>query len=198
MGPFEDAINWSTEGLEGCYRFLKRVWNLFQMENKIGKATTKNLVQKIHYTIKKIGDDLENMKFNTAVSTMMEFINSWSEKDNILSKKDAENFLKILAPLAPHIAEELYQQSKSQKSKVKSIFEEKWPKYDEKLIKKEKFDLIIQINGKVRDKVEVDAEIPEDDAKKIALGREKIKIWLKNQEPKKMIFIKGKLVNIVV
>jgi len=194
MGPFEQAINWSTEGLEGCYRFLKRVWNLFQVEDKIGKTTNKDLAQKLHYTIKKIGDDLENMKFNTAVAGMMEFVNLWNEKNNALSKKDAEDFLKILAPFAPHICEELW----SKLSHKTSIFKENWPKYDEKLIKKQTFELVIQINGKVRDKVEVNIDISEDDAKKIVLEREKIKNWLKGQAPKKVIFITGRLVNMVI
>ncbi len=194
MGPFEQAINWSIEGLEGCYRFLKRVWALFQNERKFGKTTSKELVQKMHYTIKKVGDDLENMKFNTAVSTMMEFINLWSEKDNILSKKDAENFLKILASFTPHVCEELW----AKLGHKTSIFKEKWPKYDEKLIKKQTFELVIQINGKVRSKIEVSADISEDEAKKLALSNDRVKNWLKGQTPKKIIFVKGKLINIVV
>ena len=200
MGPFEEAINWSTEGLEGCLRFLKRAWTLSQNKDKFGKETSKDLVQKLHYTIKKIGDDLENMKFNTAVSTMMEFINMWSGENNVLSKKDAENFLKILAPFAPHIAEELWQSSfaKASEDKKDSIFFKSWPKYDEKLIQKETFELVIQINGKVRSKVEAAANISEGEAKKLALSDDRIKTWLKGQEPKKIIFIKGKLINIVI
>jgi len=194
IGPYEEAINWSTESLEGCYRFLKRAWNIFGVANKIGKTTTKELVQKINYTIRKINDDLENMKFNTAVSTMMEFLNTWGEKENILSKKDAESFLKILAPFCPHITEELW----SKLGHKTSIFKEKWPKYDEKLIKKETIELVIQINGKVRDKIEVNAEISKEEAEKLALNSEKIKNWLNNQKPKVVIFVKGKLINIVV
>ena len=190
MGPYEEAINWSTEGLEGCYRFLKRVWGLFSItKDKIGKTTSKDLIQKLNYTIKKISDDLENMKFNTAVASMMEFVNMWSEKDNILSKKDAENFLKILAPFAPHIAEELY---------GGGIFNEKWPEYDKKLIKEDTFELVIQINGKVRDKIEVIADISQQEAEKLVLNQDKIKTWLKNQKPKVVIFVKGKLINIVI
>jgi len=197
MGPFEEAINWSTEGLEGCYRFLKRVWALFQNPSKIsGQASSRKLVQKLHYTIKKIGDDLENMKFNTAVASMMELVNTW--QSNSLSKKDAENFLKILAPFCPHICEEIYQKVKSQKSKVKSIFETEWPKYDEKLVKKETFELVIQVNGKVRDRVEVEADISKEEAEKLALERERIKKWLAGNKPKVVIFVKGKLINIVI
>jgi leucyl-tRNA synthetase len=194
MGPYEEAINWSTEGLEGCYRFLKRAWNLFNQENKISRITTKDLIQKLHYTIKKVGDDLENMKFNTAVASMMEFVNLWSEKENTLSKKEAENFLKILAPFCPHIAEELWQNL----GYKTSIFKEKWPKYDEKLIKKETIEMVIQINGKVRDKIGVEAEISKEEAEKIALSTDKIKKWLGNNKPKVVIFVKGKLINIVI
>jgi leucyl-tRNA synthetase len=208
MGPYEEAINWSTESLEGCFRFLKRVWNIFDPSTsseqvKIGKTTTKELIQKINYTIKKVGDDLENMKFNTVVSTMMEFLNAWSEKDNVLSKKDAESFLKILAPFCPHITEELWLKLKPASAKASarqknSIFLEKWPKYDEKLIKKDIIELVIQINGKVRDKIEVSAEISKEEAEKLALNSKKIKTWLNNQKPKVIIFVKGKLINIVI
>jgi len=194
MGPYEEAINWSTEGLEGCYRFLKRVWALFCAKHKIGKATNNDLVQKLHYTIRKIGDDLENMKFNTAVASMMEFVNLWQKKDSILSKKYAENFLKILAPFSPHIAEELW----SKFGHKTSIFKEKWPKYDEKLIKEQTIELVIQVNGKVREKIEVDAEISKDEAEKLALSSEKIKKWLGDNKPKVVIFVKGKLINIVI
>ncbi len=194
IAAFDDGGVWSDKGIVGTNRFLKRVWVLFNDRKKIGTKTTKELIQKLHYTIKKIGDDLENMKFNTAISSMMEVINAWSEEGQLLSKKDAENFLKILAPFAPHIAEEIWANLKHKTS----IFKESWPKYNEKLIQKKTFELVIQINGKVRDKVEVDIDISEEEAKKIALERDKIKQWLMDQQPKKVIFVKGKLVNIVV
>ncbi|MFH1129145.1 MAG: leucine--tRNA ligase [Patescibacteria group bacterium] len=198
MGPYEDEISWSTESLEGCARFLRRIWNLFSNDEKFAKETSKDLIQKLHYTIKKVSDDLDNMKFNTAISSMMEFVNAWSGERQVLSKADAENFLKILSPFAPHITEELYSKIKSQKSKIKSIFDEQWPEYDEELIKKDKIDLVIQINGKVRDKIEVKADISEKEAKELVLSNEKIKTWLNNQEPKKIIFVKNKLINIVI
>ena len=101
-----------------------------------------------------------------------------------------KKFLKILAPFCPHIAEELW--------KGKSIFLESWPKYDEKLIKKEIFELVIQVNGKVRGKVEVRANISEDEAKKLALSDNRTSKWLVNKKPKKVIYVKGRLVNIVI
>lgn len=194
MGPFEDAINWSTEGLEGCYRFLKKVWAVYQRKDKIGKKSTKELLQKLHYTIKKIEDDLENMKFNTAVASMMEFINLWMEKDNVLSKKDAEIFLKILAPFTPHICEEIWLNLGNKSS----IFKQPWPKYDPKLVKKETFELVIQINGKVRSKVEVPSDISRAEAEKLAMSNNKVKKWLGNKKPKVVIFVKGRLINIVI
>ena len=194
MGPHEEAINWSTEGLEGCYRFLKKVWAVYQDKSKISQKATKELLQKVHYTIKKIGDDLENMKFNTAVASMMEFINLWTEKDNVLSKKDAENFLKILAPFTPHICEEIW----SNLGNKNSIFKQPWPKYDPKLVKKETFELVIQINGKVRSKVEAPSDISRGEAEKLALSDDGVKKWLGDKKPKVVIFVKGRLINIVI
>jgi len=206
IAAFEDGGSWSDKSIIGVYKFLNRVWGLInpstssgQVE-KIGEQTTKELIQKINYIIKKVGEDIENFKFNTAISSMMEFVNAWSEEGQILSKADAENFLKILSPFAPHIAEELYQSSfaKASEDKKDSIFFKTWPEYDEKLIKKDKIDLIIQINGKVRDKIEVKTDISEKEARELVLLNEKIKVWLNNQKPKKIIFVKNKLVNIVI
>jgi len=198
MGPFDQAINWSTEGLEGCYRFLKRVWALFNNKEKISNKTSQDLIQKLHYTIKKVGDDLENMRFNTAVAAMMEFVNLWQEEGYVLSKKDAGSFLKILAPFCPHITEEIFSKFQASSSKKQTIFKERWPQFNEKMVKKEIFELVIQINGKVRDKVEVETDISENKAKKTVLEREKIKKWLVGKKPKKIIYVKGRLVNIVI
>jgi len=189
IAAFEDGGAWNDKGIIGVYKFLKRIWFLFQDKSKISNKSNQELAQKLHYTIKKVGEDIENFKFNTAIAAMMEFVNAWSEKDNVLAKKDVENFLKILAPFAPHIAEELY---------GGGIFDESWPKYDEKLIKKDTFELVIQVNGKVRDKIKVEAEISKEEAERVALSSDKIKKWLGNNKPKVIIFVKGKLINIVV
>jgi len=134
------------------------------------------------------------MKFNTVIAAFMEFINLWAEGDNTLTKKESEIFLKLLAPFAPHITEELWEKLGCKKS----IFLEKWPEYNKKLIKEETWQLIIQINGKVRDKIEIKQGIPEKKAKETALSQEKIKKWIDNKEPKKIIYIPNRLVNIVV
>jgi leucyl-tRNA synthetase len=194
MGPFDQAISWSSESMRGCYRFLNKVWQLFSDKQKIGGSGSKELIPKLHKTVKKVNEDLESMKFNTAVSSLMTFVNDWSEEGRSLSKKDTAAFVKILSPLAPHLAEELWE-GLGYKS---SVFKQSWPDYDKNLIQEETFQLIIQINGKVRDKVEVSKDISEAEAKETSLKRDKIQNRLEGKKPKKIIYISGKLVNIVV
>jgi len=124
----------------------------------------------------------------------MEFVNSWLEQEKSLSQKDTDTFLKLLAPFAPHITEELWEDL----GYKKSISLEKWPQYDKKLIQEKTWQLIIQINGKVRDKIEVQKDISEKEAKELALSQEKIKKWLENKKPKKIIYIPNRLINLVV
>jgi leucyl-tRNA synthetase len=191
MGPFEQAIPWDEKGVVGVFRFLERVWRL---EDKVGGEKTSREIEKIlHQTIKKVGEDIEAMKFNTAVSQMMILTNAMSGEEKI-SPDVWKLFLKILAPFAPHLAEELWEKIRNKKS----IHLEKWPEYDPRLVAEEEIDLIIQINGKLRDSIRVKADINEEEAKKVATGSEKIKKWIEGKEIKKIIFVKGKLVNIVV
>ncbi len=194
MGPFDQMISWSNRGVQGCSRFLGRIWQIFNQPEKIGKESSKASITKLHQLIKKVSSDLEGMKFNTAIASFMEFINHWAGKEQTLVKKDAEIFLRLLAPLAPHLSEELWEKI----GHPKSIFTEKWPEYNKQLIKEESWQLIIQINGKVRDKVEVKRGISENEVKKIALSQEKIKKWLTGEKPKKIIYIPNRLVNLVI
>ena len=136
----------------------------------------------------------------------MEFANFWQENKKEVSKNIIERFLILLAPMAPHISEELWQKighpegkpSASYGAGKKSIFLEKWPEYDPKLVREEIVTLIIQVNGKVRDKIEVEVDIPEEEAKKLAFSREKVQKWIEGKEIKKIIFVPGKLINIVI
>jgi len=204
MGPFEQAIAWDTKGVRGVRRFLQKVWQLFETQNSKLKTqkykakikNNKELKKLLHKTIKKVSEDIENMKFNTAISSMMEFCNAWQENPTGLAKRDLKDFLKILSPFAPHLAEELWH--KLDPRHKRSIFFQKWPKYDERLLKEEKITLIIQINGKVREKIEVEKGISESKAKELALSQSKIQKWLQNKKIKKTIFIKNKLINFVV
>ncbi|PJA64628.1 MAG: leucine--tRNA ligase [Candidatus Portnoybacteria bacterium CG_4_9_14_3_um_filter_40_10] len=196
MGPLEDSKKWDTKGIIGIYRFLERTWNFIsKIKNQKSKTQIKNqkLENRIHKTIKKVTEDIEMLKFNTAISSMMILINEFAKEEEI-AQEDFETFLKLLSPFAPHIAEELW----SQLGHKKSIFTEKWPQFDKNLVKDETIELVIQINGKVRDKIEVAADIFEEEAKKIALASEKIKTILSGQEPKKVIFVRGRLINIVI
>jgi leucyl-tRNA synthetase len=195
MGPFDQAINWNNQGVVGVFRFLNRVWQLQTKihPSRLRLSSAECPTLRIDKSIKKISEDLDNMKFNTAVSQLMILVNEFEKQGN-LSREIYETFLKLLAPFAPHIAEELWQKL----GHKKSIHLEKWPQYNPRLIQEEKFQLVIQLNGKVRDKIEVDADISEAEAKKLALSQEKIKKWLEEKEIKKTIFIPGRLINIVI
>ncbi|MFA6551043.1 MAG: alpha/beta fold hydrolase [Patescibacteria group bacterium] len=197
MGPFADTIPWSTEGVKGVRRFLEKVWNLkselrnlaYRQAGQNSEITVTNL---LHKTIKKVTEDIGAMKFNTAVSTMMIFVNE-AQKTGI-DQADFEKFLIILAPFAPHIAEELF----TGLGHKKSIFEEKWPTYDKNLIKDETIQLAIQINGKLRDTMEVAADITDAEIKEKALASEKIKKWTEGKEIVKIIVVKNKLISLVI
>ncbi|MFA6107025.1 MAG: leucine--tRNA ligase [Patescibacteria group bacterium] len=211
MGPFSQAVAWNTNGLIGARKFLERVYKLkSQIPNP--KSQTNSKIQNpnfkidnlLHKTIKKVGEDIESFKFNTAISQMMILVNEMTAASG-LSKEQYEALLKILAPFAPHLCEELWEEVRSEKLEVRSdkyknlsIFKEEWPAYDPELIKDEMIDLVIQVNGKVRDTISVDAGISEEEAKKIALESENVKKWTQNKEVKKIVYVKGKLVSIVV
>ncbi len=197
LGDVRQGGDWRDSGMAGMYRFVKRVWNLAQKIFKSGskKTTAEPCLKVMHQTIKRVGDDLEKLKFNTAIAALMEYLNAlqdYAEKQSA-GRETVENLAKLISPLAPFIAEELW----AQLGHLKSIFIEEWPEYDPALVKEETIELVVQVNGKVRDKLSVSADISEEEAKRNALASEKIKKWLQGKELKKMIFVKGKLVNIV-
>jgi len=195
IGPFDQTIAWDTKGVKGARRFLEKVWNLSNEFIASRKESVHSDFEKIlHKTIKKVSEDIGNMKFNTAVSAMMEFTNSWQKDILKIKKEDFKNFLKILSPFAPHLAEELWEKS----GQRNSIFLEAWPKYDQELVKEKTITFIVQINGKVRGRVEIEAGITEEKAKEIALSEEKTKKWIEGKEVKKTIFVPNKLINIVI
>jgi len=204
MGPSDQATEWSDKGVIGCFRFLNRVRNL---QDKIKdlrfKIKDSGIEKLIHKTIKKVTEDIENFRFNTAVSALMILTNEL-EKEKQLSIINYQLLLKLLAPMAPHLTEELWHRlnnisiNQSNQHKSASIFFEKWPEYDPKLIKEEMITLVIQINGRIRDKIEVGADISEEEAKKLTLEREKVKKWIEGKEIKKVIFVPGRIINIVI
>jgi len=195
MGPFEDKIVWDIKGIEGCFRFLKRIYK-FILENSENKKNedSKENTQLLNKLINKITEDIKNMKFNTAVSSFMEFLNNIETQKGLISKKFIENILILLSPFVPHVSEELWQKFGHKESIVK----QKWPEFDAELVKDETKTLIIQINGKIRDEVEIPTNITEQEASKLTLNREKVKRWLDGKQVKKTIFVPGKLINLVI
>jgi leucyl-tRNA synthetase len=179
---------------------LDKVWNLFGKEKSvIPEEEDKEIEKLIHKTIKKVTEDIENFRFNTAVSALMILVNELQNKNYGIWH--LKTLLLLLAPFAPHISEELWQKHFVKTSNFRlqnSILRQPWPKYDPKLIKEEMITLVIQVNGKVRDKIEVEADISEEKAKELALSCEKIKKWIEGKEIKKVIFVPGKLINIVI
>ncbi len=207
MGPLEADKPWDTNGVRGIRRFLERVWNLqsrvIASEAKQSHGVASSLASQsprddklnrlIHQTIKKVSEDLENMRFNTAIAKMMELINEFSKEEKI-AKSNFEALILILAPFAPHMCEELW----SLLGHKNILAFEKFPEYDKKLIEETEITLAVQVNGKLRDTLIVPADITDNDAKKLSLASEKVQKWLEGKEPKKIIYIKGKLVSIVV
>ncbi|MCX6718154.1 MAG: leucine--tRNA ligase [Candidatus Staskawiczbacteria bacterium] len=192
MGPFEQMIPWDTKGVVGSRRFVEKIYNL--AGKKVAVKTSESLEKILHKTIKKVSGDIELMKFNTAVSSMMEFVNAWQVSEEGLDKKGLADFLKILSPFAPHLAEEIW----SGMGFKEMCCEQKWPKYDEKLIEEENVLLIVQVNGKVRDKIEAKAGIAQKDAEKLVLKSEKIKALIGDKKSVKTIYVQNKLINIVI
>jgi len=194
MGPFDQAIPWDTKGMLGVKRFLEKVWKMQdRITDKEFGIKNNKLKSLLHKTIKKVTENIENFRFNTAISSMMILMNEF-EKEEKISENHYSLFLAILSPFAPHIAEELWEQLGNKES----IFKQTWPEYDKKLVIDETFNLVLQVNGKVRDTVEAPVGITETEALKLALGNDKIKKWTDGKEIIKKIFVKGRLVNIVI
>lgn len=203
MGPFENTIAWKTESLIGVRRFLEKVWRVSGKvatnddEAKNIKNSPKTIETLLNITIKKVTEDIANFKFNTAISTMMIFLNVIErtlENEPVITKGDYEYFLQLLAPFAPHITEELW----AKLGHTTSIHLEKWPEFDESKIVEEKLTIAVQVNGKVRATFEADPNTTEEEVKNIALGMPEVKKWIEGKEIKKCIFVKGKLLSIVL
>jgi leucyl-tRNA synthetase len=189
MGPFDQAISWNTNGLVGTRRFIEKAWRL---KEKID-AENQTLSSLLNRTIKKISDDIGEMKFNTAVSQLMITVNEL-EKQQSVSKADYEALLKLLAPFAPHVAEELWHLLGNENS----IHLESWPSYDESKLVDNKAKVAIQINGKVREVIEVDVDSEESVIKEQALVLSGVKKWIDGKGVKGFIYIKNKVLNIIV
>jgi len=200
MGPLEATKPWNMQGLEGVHRFLQKTWRIIVDEetNEIADAVKDvepddQSLRLLHKTIRKVSSDIETFCFNTAISAMMILVNHLA-KQTVRAKSALEKLVLILAPFAPHIAEELWQRLGNQNFLVY----EPWPKYDKELIKEKLVELAVQVNGKIKDKIVVDADADEQKIEQTALASQKVKDVIADKQPRKIIVIKSRLVNIVV
>ena len=198
MGPFEAVKPWSMNNIEGCFRFLQKCWKLVDQQEVIDGNSVKtqdfaSLEKLLHKTIKKVGEDIENFSFNTAISQMMVLANEIL-KAKKTPKSVMENFAIILAPFAPHLAEEIW----TKLGHEGTLTYENWPKYDPELIIDNTFELVFSVNGKVRDKKEVAKDISKEDAINLAMESDGVKRNIEGKEIIKQIYVPGKLVNIVI
>ncbi|PCF64620.1 leucine--tRNA ligase [Staphylococcus intermedius] len=197
MGPLEASIAWSENGLDGSRRFLDRIWRLFvtedgQLTDKVIEADTPALQTVYHQTVKKVTEDFESLSFNTAISQLMVFINECYKAEHI-SKAFAEGFVKMLAPIAPHIGEELW----SILGHDTTITYQPWPSFDPSLLEEDVVEIVVQVNGKVRAKIEIPKDMTQADMETTALAHDNIKTAIEGKEIKKVIAVPQKLVNIV-
>ena len=190
IGDYEKDAAWSTNGLKGCKRFLDRIWKIGKKLND--KQGYQNEVL-VNQTIKKVSDDIENIKYNTAVSALMILLNNYEDEESI-TKDEYRTLLHLLNPFAPHITEELNEKY----SLGKPLCESSWPKYDETKIENDNYELVFQVNGKVRGKMEVAKETSKQEMEKLAKENENVKKFIEGKEIVKIITIPGRLVNIVV
>lgn len=189
LGPHETTVSWSDQGIFGVKRFLDRVWKLVLG----GDSERKEEISEIHKAIKKIGEDIESFRYNTAVSALMILLNKL--EDVGANKSDKQILLKLLAPFAPHIAEELWN---AINPKAKSIQLSEWPEYNPNLCIDETVKVGVQVNGKLKDVIELPRDISENEAKRLALALEKVRAAIGGAELKRFVYVPNKIINIVI
>ncbi len=189
MGPFENTVAWSTNSIAGTTRFVERVW---RMGEKVQAEPVATLDATLNQTIKKVGDDIEAFKFNTAVSQMMIFLNA-AEKEGALGKAQWESFLAILAPFAPHTTDELWEML----GHTESIHATTWPSFDLSKLQESRVQIAIQVNSKVRGTIALAPDTPKEEALKAARAEEGVSKWLRQGKEAKAVYVPGKIINFV-
>ena len=217
IGPYDIVAPWNPGGIKGIYNFLQRVWNLMdkldiRLQGSLREASVPleaQSLQIMHKTIKKVGEDISENKFNTAVSALMEWVNAMKGHGKV-SKDEYKTLLILLAPFAPHITEQLWEniyssnEVRSSQPSVSnnnwSIHQQSWPSFDSRYLEEVQIKLVIQVNGKVRDTIliEKDMERDKEVVEKLAIEKEKVKKFLGEKEPKKVIYVPGKVINFVI
>ena len=193
IGPFENTVPWKTDGLVGTHRFIEKIYRQSEKILAANNTTSKHIETILHKVIKKVSEDIENFKFNTAVSSMMIVANELKE-DSSISLGDFKKFIQILAPFAPHVADELWHEL----GEKESVHLSEWPKYDASKIVEDEMTIVIQVNSKVRGEIIVSADTSEDEIKSLAQAHESTKKWTEGKSVVRVVYVKGKLVNIVV
>lgn len=197
MGPLDAAIAWSENGLDGSRRFLDRIWRLLVTEegnitSKVVEEPTSALDKVYNQTVKKVTEDFDTLNFNTAISQMMVFINECYKQDHI-NKSYIEGFVKMLSPIAPHISEELWQKL----DHTETVTYEEWPTFDASLLVDNEVEIVVQVNGKLKDKMKISKDLTKEEMETVALENDKIKEAIEGKTIRKVIAVPRKLVNIV-
>ena len=195
MGPLEQVKPWQTSGCEGVYRFITRVWRLFVEEDGSLKpfgSTSDDARRALHVAIKEATEGIEQLKFNTPISRMMEFVNAC--KGQMPSKEDAEAFVLILSPYAPHLAEELWEKL----GHGTTLSYEPWPQFDEAALVADTITIAVQVNGKMRGKIDVAADASEADVLALAKADDNVARHIEGKAMRREIYVAGRLVNLVV
>ena len=190
MGPFENTTAWSTASIKGTARFVERIWRL---QEKVSPEPVPSLEVLLHETVRKVGTDIEAFKFNTAVSQMMVFLNA-AEEAGAIGKEQWSMLLRILAPLAPHVTEELWEKT----GEVGSIHLAPWPQFDESLLAANKHEITVQVNGKRRGAIILSSEATEEEARAEALKIPQVITALGGKDPARVVYVAGKIINLVV
>ena len=193
MGPWVDGADWNASGIEGVHRFLWRVWELALTDPEPAAARDLNVDAAVHRTIKKVTEDLTQEHFNTAVAAMMELSNTLLHASGSSRKDGVATLILLLAPFAPHATEELWHR----RGGVGSVHQQRWPAYDEAVAAPREVTIVVQVDGKVRDRISMAAGLPDADVQRSALSSAKVQAALNGAKPAKVIVVRDRIVSIV-
>jgi leucyl-tRNA synthetase len=194
LGPYQEGGDFRDEGIAGIRRFLEKVWTAIgEAASAPGEPLPSKVRRKLHQTIRKVTDDIDGLRYNTAISALMEYLNTVRSEGGVTAEA-LHPLLTMLAPFAPHMAEECWERI----GHTESIFDAAWPEYDEALAREDQIELVVQVNGRVRGRVAAPQDIAEDDARALALADERVTKHVAGREIRKVIFVPGRLINIVV
>jgi len=196
LGPYDQGGDFRDTGMVGMYRFLEKIWKLSQKQ--VEKKTSGKLLRKLNWAIKKIGGDIESFKYNTAIAALMETVNVWKGKREVMGREDLVKFVKLLAPFAPFVSEEIYQ-SQRRSEKFESIHRSVWPDYSEGLLETKFVEMPVQVNGKLRALIAMSKEQAEEqnEVARLAFEDVRVKKWVENKKYR-VVFVAGKMLNFVL